>query len=472
MHFTDSLVSMDRAELDAFLLEPNRNRQDRVVVRLVTNDDPIATVDPDDPMVLTSDLTVTTAETGAWPTGLRLRADDWQPVPDLGGTVLACIDRAPIIVQFELGTTVIVVGSHHLFDERWIAAADNAEFAAWSLSGTPDPELASSLRSARIDEPAPHRPVPTLDAQWNTPDFAEIELGSTESRLSESFVRTAAHAGREVGPASYSALVDLSGETDGVGALLLRNLPIGQVPSTPAGPTAMTTKDRVSEFVLLTAARLLGQPVGYRPEHGGDIVQNLIPTRSDLTRQTSTSSAVDLGFHTETAFHHHRPRFLLLLCLRGDPGATTTLACIDDVLPALSLATRHTLTEPRFRTRADESFGGGAHATGGRPTPVLTGAWDHPTMTFDAELMVGVDADAANALAELRDAISHRHTSVVLEAGDLLVIDNFRCVHGRSQFTARFDGTDRWLQRTFVVTDLAPSAAERVGRIVSTRFAA
>ena len=43
----------------------------------------------------------------------------------------------------------------------------------------------------------------------------------------------------------------------------------------------------------------------------------------------------------------------------------------------------------------------------------------------------------------------------MLEAGDLLVVDNRRAVHGRSEFRARFDGTDRWLQRTFVVDDLA-----------------
>ena len=59
---------------------------------------------------------------------------------------------------------------------------------------------------------------------------------------------------------------------------------------------------------------------------------------------------------------------------------------------------------------------------------------------------------------------------IVLEPGDLLVVDNDRVVHGRTSFAARFDGTDRWLQRAFVVADLAPSAAERTGRIITTRF--
>lgn len=58
----------------------------------------------------------------------------------------------------------------------------------------------------------------------------------------------------------------------------------------------------------------------------------------------------------------------------------------------------------------------------------------------------------------------------VLEAGDLLVIDNAVAVHGRTPFTPRFDGTDRWLQRTFVVSDLRSSDAERRGRVIATHF--
>ena len=34
----------------------------------------------------------------------------------------------------------------------------------------------------------------------------------------------------------------------------------------------------------------------------------------------------------------------------------------------------------------------------------------------------------------------------------------------------RYDGTDRWLLRAFVVADLAPSAGERAGRVITTVF--
>ena len=52
----------------------------------------------------------------------------------------------------------------------------------------------------------------------------------------------------------------------------------------------------------------------------------------------------------------------------------------------------------------------------------------------------------------------------------VLVVDNNTAVHGRTPFTPRFDGTDRWLQRTFVVADLAGSAGDRRGRVITTHF--
>ena len=76
---------------------------------------------------------------------------------------------------------------------------------------------------------------------------------------------------------------------------------------------------------------------------------------------------------------------------------------------------------------------------------------------------------AQAALDQLGAVVRDHASSIVLEAGDLLVVDNDRVVHGRTSFAARFDGTDRWLQRAFVVADLALSSAEHAGRIITTR---
>ena len=288
----------------------------------------------------------------------------------------------------------------------------------------------------------------------------------------DAFVQAAGHAARLLPAVIHDALVDFTDAAPQAGAIVLRGLPVGELPHTPASPTAPVTKDTVSEFTLLTVARRLGQPVGYLPEHGGDLVQNLVPTQASADRQVSTSSKVSLMFHTEAAFHPHRPRYLLLLCLRGDENAFTTLSSIFEVLPRLPKPVVDTLFQPRFRTAVDESYLHGRANMLGVAMPVLSGDRDRPTMVFDADLMVGTDEEADDALRALGAAVEAHQTAVALQAGDLLVVDNNVAVHGRSPYSPRFDGYDRWLQRSMVVADLAASAGDRDGRVIVTRFGA
>jgi alpha-ketoglutarate-dependent taurine dioxygenase len=91
-------------------------------------------------------------------------------------------------------------------------------------------------------------------------------------------------------------------------------------------------------------------------------------------------------------------------------------------------------------------------------------------MVFDEDLMVGTDVEAESALHALGAALAANHVAVALAASDLVILDNDVVVHGRSPFEARYDGTDRWVQRIMVVSDLAASADERVGRMITTVF--
>ncbi len=288
-----------------------------------------------------------------------------------------------------------------------------------------------------------------------------------DTLASDRFLRAAEAASHS---SALDAAVAVMHNSTHRGAVLVPGFQIGDVPATPLTGQGVHKPDRISERSLLGAAMRLGEPVGFAQEHGGDIVQDLYPLAASVGRQLSTSSGVELAFHTETAFHPHKPRFLLLLCLRGDRAAATTLCSVDDILALLPAATVDILRQPRFRCGVDESFGAGS-AWVTRPSPVIEEAADGtPMLTFDGELTFGTDARAETAIAEVNEAIGRARTAVTLEAGDLLIVDNYRAVHGRSPFTARFDGTDRWLQRTFVVSSLAPSADERRGRVITTRF--
>jgi len=311
-------------------------------------------------------------------------------------------------------------------------------------------------------------PIETVDAaSWDA-----APIGADRGRLDEALVHEAAMRGRSLPIAVDDALARFASRSNRAGALLIRNVPIGALPPTPGAPGEPTDKDLATELALLTVARRLGEPVGYVPEHGGRIVQNIVPTRGDADRQTSTSSRSNLMFHTETAFHPHRPRYLLLLCLRGDPTAKTTMASVHDLFDVLPTAAVEAMFEPRYRTAVDASFLGDRANELGPIMPLVTGTTESPTFVFDADLTIGIDPDAQLVVDTVRDAIDQCQRDLVLEPGDLLVIDNNVAVHGRSPFTPRFDGHDRWLQRSFVVADLAPSAGERSGRIITTEFGA
>ena len=265
-------------------------------------------------------------------------------------------------------------------------------------------------------------------------------------------------------------LLEFAARPSPAAALLVRNVPVGEIGATPSAPGERDEVWTRPELLLLAAARLLGHPIGYAPEHGGRLVQDIVPVKGAEHLQVSTSSSNDLMFHTETAFHPHRPRHLLLLCLRGEPGAATTLLSVRGLIEGLEESVIEILNEPRFATAVDLSFLDGRRSVLGEAHRILGGSREDPTLLFDADLTVGLDPGAVRAVTAVNERISTAHRSLVLERGDLLVVDNARAVHGRSSYQARFDGTDRWLLRAFTVADLSPSSADRQGRIITTVF--
>jgi L-asparagine oxygenase len=104
------------------------------------------------------------------------------------------------------------------------------------------------------------------------------------------------------------------------------------------------------------------------------------------------------------------------------------------------------------------------------PVPLLFGGPDTPYLRFDdyfAEPLPG-DAEAAAAVGALSEALAGAERDALLDPGDVLFVDNYRAVHGRRPFQARYDGTDRWLKRISVSRDLRrsrdarPAVASRV----------
>ncbi|MCX4639677.1 clavaminate synthase family protein [Streptomyces platensis] len=248
------------------------------------------------------------------------------------------------------------------------------------------------------------------------------------------------------------------------GVLLLRGLPVDEaaLPDTPSGAGSVQRAGSVSAAMLTMVACGLGDPAAFRPEKTGALVQDVVPVPGKEEFQGNAGSVL-LTFHNENAFHPHRPDFVMLLCLRADHEKVAALrtAGIRAAMPLLSEETRAALAAPEFVTAPPPSFGGSDGGTA--PHPVIFGAPEDPDLRIDFAATEPVTDRARRAMDELGDAFERTGQSTVLAPGDLAIVDNRVTTHGRSAFQPRYDGRDRWLQRTFVLTDLRRSRGSRSG---------
>ncbi|MFE9440024.1 TauD/TfdA family dioxygenase [Streptomyces sp. NPDC006602] len=246
------------------------------------------------------------------------------------------------------------------------------------------------------------------------------------------------------------------------GTLTLFNLPVdqGKLPPTPDVPNSVERESTVPAAITMMLATQLGEVIAYRNEKHGALVQNVVPVPA-LADSQSNGGSVTLEFHTENAFHPHRPDYVGLLCLRPshEEAVSTYVASVRKALPLLSPGEREILHEPRFVTAAPPSFRTAGHAG---PHALLNGSVEDPNIRVDFHATSALDTAAAAAMCRLREALMEIRNDLVLRPGDMVFLDNRIVVHGRGAFVPRYDGNDRWLHRVFVHLDNRRNRAHRV----------
>ncbi|MFI9589334.1 TauD/TfdA family dioxygenase [Nonomuraea sp. NPDC052265] len=245
------------------------------------------------------------------------------------------------------------------------------------------------------------------------------------------------------------------------GFLTIANLPVGaeSLPATPTMADSVERRATVASATAVILAHQLGEVIAYRSEKNGALVHNIVPVPA-LASTQSNGGSVQLQVHTENAFHPNRPDYVGLLCLRTpDHELVSTRVCsVLDALPFLTDADRTLLHEPRFRTAPPPSFRSAARS---EPHGVLSGDAEDPDLRVDLDTTTGLDRSAGAALDRLRQAIMDVSADLVLRPGDMAILDNRIVAHGRSAYSPRYDGTDRWLHRVFVHLDIRRSRSRR-----------
>ncbi|MFJ6381234.1 TauD/TfdA family dioxygenase [Kitasatospora sp. NPDC092039] len=248
------------------------------------------------------------------------------------------------------------------------------------------------------------------------------------------------------------------------GMYVLRGLPVADHPlePTPLGWRQAGDAGARWDVVLLLLASVLGHPLAWEGQQNGRTVHNIVPSPGHEEQQTGASSAVLLAPHTEDAFHPGRADVLMLCCLRNPDRVSTTAASVRST--DLSAEDVAALTRPTVPILPDDAY---TVRSARPPVPVRT-LWRTPEglgIRFDPAYTRrdGADPVFRGAYARLEAELERVTQAVVLEPGDVLVVDNDVVVHGRVPFRARYDGTDRWLKRTLV------RLPHRTGRPASER---
>lgn len=411
--------------------------------------------------------------------------------------LIATANGAVLMAAAEVGEgRVIAVGDSDLFAEPFITYNDNnlllIRTLEW-LGRMPLEQAAQVLGIPMVAFHTAHDLVAQVLANGSSPsEGSVIELTPEEHRYLaellrgletdpyrdfEAFYLEAKLLSQELPRRIRRQLIEFSQKSNVDGVLMLKNFPVDRdLPPTPTKTEQRWAKlTRASELWLTCVAAALGEPVGYLQEKQGRIFQDIYPTAANADKLSSESSSILLDFHTEIAFHPFMPDYILLYGLRQDPlkEARTIFSSVRRFFQLLTPGDRDTLFLDLFRTGVDYSFGNVEEKQGAGPlVSILYGDRLDPFLRYDLDLMVGQTPAARHALQVVRDLVNKVQREVVIQPGSLVVLDNRRCVHARSNFTAFYDGRDRWLQRVAVVRDLQASFRDRVpgSRVIATDF--
>jgi Fe(II)/alpha-ketoglutarate-dependent arginine beta-hydroxylase len=212
-----------------------------------------------------------------------------------------------------------------------------------------------------------------------------------------------------------------------------------------------------AEILICLISSLLGQIFGWKAEQNSRLIHDIFPIKEHENSQESTGSYQLIHWHTEEAFHPFSSDYLCLLCLKNEQEVPTTYCSINSL--DLSGSEYDILFEPRFIFNKVSSHKALDKKENPYINSVLYGDRNKPFIRIDYYFMDVIDGDvnASSALNKLINLINSSLKKLVLKPGDLLLIDNALCVHGRDSFIPKYDGNDRWLKRVNITRDIYKS---------------
>ncbi|MNO66815.1 Enduracididine beta-hydroxylase [compost metagenome] len=283
--------------------------------------------------------------------------------------------------------------------------------------------------------------------------------------------QTALHASQDMPRSLRAMFAEFRGEHLGV-ALRVDGFEIDDslIGATPSNTHSSLNRPIMREDIyLVLMAYCLGTPYSFASQQGGHLTQNIVPMKSVELTQLGAGSKEELVWHTEDAFSDNRPDFILLLGLRNPQSVATTVCALppetdNEDIDALFSKNFYFLPDSDHASHLAQATGEAARAAYLRMQEILKhpikesilfGDRERPYIRIDPHFMkfANIEDESVAAYFRLADRIDSAQQDIVINPGELLIIDNHRAVHGRRSFTARYNDRDRWLKKINVTQD-------------------
>lgn len=233
----------------------------------------------------------------------------------------------------------------------------------------------------------------------------------------------------------------------GAGCILIRNCPIDDIQylnTIPTSASRPTHKSWISELVVLGMTHALGfNPFSYLQEKNGALVHEIVPLEGKKNT-ASSNGIVEFKLHTDGSYlpREIRPATLTLLCLNNESGTDTKLMSLESVIRELSAETIDTLSSNSFIHTPPTTFEvGESSQIVGSILDKVEGHWEMKIATHNCK---PIHKKAEKALEQFIQVSDQKAFSHAWKIGDLLMFNNFRCLHGRGKIAGK-----RWLQRCY-----------------------
>ncbi|MBO9642336.1 MAG: TauD/TfdA family dioxygenase [Pseudacidovorax sp.] len=233
------------------------------------------------------------------------------------------------------------------------------------------------------------------------------------------------------------------------------------------------------QAAIILMSRLAGmETVSYKSENAGALFVNLVTL--DGSGAMAEKSRGPMKGHTDAASFPFRdtsdpkdariapsPDVVFLAALRNPDSVPTIIMPLSCILAGLTEAQVEVLKGKRITLLAQRSFQRGTKAILGQEhlledSNILReggeGTWvrySHSNSVVDAD-----DAEAVDAKTSFETACLSCVQQVVLQPGDLLIVNNRKALHGRSPVGDAIGGASRWLVRSYAL-DTTGLALER-----------